>query len=74
MFMITHATTYTYYLYSMKNYPRWRNLKHFNEVTTKEFNDGEAYFHILKVHSSLVKAVAQLRQFHSRYCHVLYNC
>lgn len=34
---------------SMRNLPRWRNLKHFNHVTTIEYTDGQTFLDILKV-------------------------
>jgi hypothetical protein len=37
---------------SMKNFPRWRNLKHFNDVATVDFSDGQAFVDIMKVCSS----------------------
>jgi hypothetical protein len=33
----------------MREYPRWRGLKHFNHVTTTTFADGESFLDILKV-------------------------
>jgi hypothetical protein len=30
-------------------FPRWRSLKHFNNVTTTHFTDGQAFYDILKV-------------------------
>lgn len=36
-------------LRSMGRVPRWRNLKHFPNVTTEEYTDGQAFLDILKV-------------------------
>jgi hypothetical protein len=38
-----------YYFLSMRNVPRWANLKHFKNVTTVEYTDGQAFLNILKV-------------------------
>jgi hypothetical protein len=37
----------------MKNFPRWRNLKHFNAVATVDFSDGQAFVDIMKVSTFL---------------------
>jgi hypothetical protein len=36
----------------MRNYPRWADLKHFNNVATLRFTDAEQYVHVLKVRTS----------------------
>jgi hypothetical protein len=36
-------------LFSMRNYPRWSGLKHFNAVTSVRFTDAQQYVDILKV-------------------------
>ncbi|KAJ6528007.1 hypothetical protein DFH09DRAFT_1250518 [Mycena vulgaris] len=33
---------------NMRRFPRWPNLKHFNEVTTVHFTDGQSFYDILK--------------------------
>ncbi|KAJ7204211.1 hypothetical protein C8J57DRAFT_1454650 [Mycena rebaudengoi] len=33
---------------NMRGFPRWPNLKHFNEVTTIHFTDGQSFYDILK--------------------------
>ncbi|KAF7314762.1 hypothetical protein MKEN_00950200 [Mycena kentingensis (nom. inval.)] len=33
---------------NMKEFPRWANLKHFNQVTTVHFTDGQSFYDILK--------------------------
>ncbi|KAJ7718510.1 hypothetical protein B0H14DRAFT_3170816 [Mycena olivaceomarginata] len=33
---------------NMRNVPRWKNLKHFPNVTTEEYTDGQAFLDILK--------------------------
>ena len=38
----------------MAAFPRWRNLKHFNSVTTTQFSDGQAFYDILKVWAAYV--------------------
>ncbi|KAK0472864.1 hypothetical protein IW261DRAFT_1553238 [Armillaria novae-zelandiae] len=48
--------------YSIANFPRWRNLKHFDNVTTFDFGDGVKFEHMSKqllftVHSVLRKEV-----------------
>lgn len=37
---------------SMRLFPRWRGLKHFNEVTSIEYTDGRSHFDILMVRLS----------------------
>ncbi|KAI4294699.1 hypothetical protein K525DRAFT_290407 [Schizophyllum commune Loenen D] len=32
----------------MRNFPRWQSLKHFSNVTSKHFADGQSFFDILK--------------------------
>ncbi|KAJ7715913.1 hypothetical protein DFH07DRAFT_785531 [Mycena maculata] len=34
---------------NMRNVPRWKNLKHFPNVTTEEYTDGQAFLDILKI-------------------------
>jgi hypothetical protein len=36
-------------VHRMMMFPRWSNLKHFNNVTTTHFTDGQAFYDILKV-------------------------
>ncbi|KAK0460783.1 hypothetical protein IW261DRAFT_1428838 [Armillaria novae-zelandiae] len=48
--------------FSIANFPRWRNLKHFDNVTTFDFGDGVKFEHMSKqllfpVHSVLRKEV-----------------
>ncbi|KAJ7221503.1 hypothetical protein GGX14DRAFT_669953 [Mycena pura] len=33
---------------NMKAFPRWANLKHFNQVSTVHFTDGQSFYDILK--------------------------
>ncbi|KAJ7617483.1 hypothetical protein DFH06DRAFT_1062143 [Mycena polygramma] len=33
---------------NMRRFPRWANLKHFNQVTTVHFTDGQSFYDILK--------------------------
>ena len=33
----------------MADFSRWSDLKHFNNVTTTHFTDGQAFYDILKV-------------------------
>ncbi|KAJ6453504.1 hypothetical protein C8R45DRAFT_1192699 [Mycena sanguinolenta] len=33
---------------NMRRFPRWPGLKHFDEVTTTHFTDGQSFYHILK--------------------------
>ena len=40
----------------MAIFPRWSNLKHFNNVTTTHFTDGQAFYDILKVRPNFVVA------------------
>jgi hypothetical protein len=40
--------------FSMRNYPRWSGLKHFDNVTHLTFTDAEQYLHVLKVRCNLV--------------------
>ncbi|KAI5821788.1 hypothetical protein K523DRAFT_21961 [Schizophyllum commune Tattone D] len=68
---------------NMRRFPRARNLKHFNNVLTYEFSDGETFFHILKqiipcivqvlpANSSLVhclRAYQQYRMMCNMHCH-----
>jgi hypothetical protein len=44
---------------SMNSVPRWRNLKHFPNVTTVEYTDGQAFLDILKV-STFVELILYL--------------
>jgi hypothetical protein len=39
----------TEFRYSMRKFPPWSNLKHFNHVTTIKFTDGQTFYDILKV-------------------------
>ena len=43
-------------LHRMAIFPRWSNLKHFNNVTTTHFTDGQAFYDILKVRPNFVVA------------------
>ncbi len=36
----------------MAQFPRWSNLKHFSNVSTTTFGDGQVFYDILKVHSA----------------------
>jgi len=36
-------------IHRMADFPRWSDLKHFNNVTTTHFTDGQAFYDILKV-------------------------
>jgi len=40
----------------MAIFSRWSNLKHFNNVTTTHFTDGQAFYDILKVRTDFVAA------------------
>ncbi|KAK7034357.1 hypothetical protein R3P38DRAFT_2385072, partial [Favolaschia claudopus] len=33
---------------NMRKFARWPELKHFNQVTTIHFSDGETFYHIMK--------------------------
>jgi hypothetical protein len=35
--------------HSMGQFPRWQNLKHIDDLATKDFTDGQTHFDILKV-------------------------
>ena len=37
----------------MRKFPSWNSLKHFNHVSTVSFTDGQSFYDILKVGSSL---------------------
>ncbi len=43
----------------MRAFPRWRNLKHFDHVTTIDFSDGQTFYDILKV-SFLIQSFRSL--------------
>lgn len=43
----------------MAFFPRWSNLKHFNNVTTTHFTDGQAFYDILKVRADLFWRVSK---------------
>ncbi|KAJ7760761.1 hypothetical protein B0H14DRAFT_3595391, partial [Mycena olivaceomarginata] len=42
---------------NMRRFPRWPNLKHFNQVTTVHFADGQSFYDILK---SVLPCIVQL--------------
>ncbi|KAJ7166717.1 hypothetical protein C8R46DRAFT_996401 [Mycena filopes] len=42
---------------NMREFPRWAGLKHFNEVTTVHFADGQAFYDILK---SILPCIVQI--------------
>ncbi|KAF8182254.1 hypothetical protein K438DRAFT_1975779 [Mycena galopus ATCC 62051] len=58
----------------MSRFPRWRNLKHINDLSTKDFTDGQTHLDILKCilfvivqllpgNSSLIQCIRTLLQF-----------
>ncbi|KAJ7646328.1 hypothetical protein DFH06DRAFT_997719, partial [Mycena polygramma] len=57
---------------SMAKVPRWKNLKHFSNVTTEEYTDGQAFLDILKC---ILPCIVQLLDSNSalmyeKYCKV----
>ena len=44
--------------FSMRKFPTWNNLKHFNHISTISFTDGQSFYDILKVNctSSFVQS------------------
>lgn len=47
----------------MKHFPRWRGLKHFNEVTTIEYTDGQTFLDILKVTATISLTFSEAELF-----------
>ncbi|KAJ7822282.1 hypothetical protein B0H14DRAFT_3089030 [Mycena olivaceomarginata] len=46
---------------NMRRFPRWPDLKHFNQVTTVHFTDGQSFYDILKVSQNVFsRALCQL--------------
>ncbi|KAJ7867316.1 hypothetical protein B0H13DRAFT_2559912 [Mycena leptocephala] len=52
----------------MRNVPRWRNLKHFSNVTTEEYTDGQAFLDILKC---ILPCIVQLLPSNSSLVHCI---
>jgi len=46
----------------MRRFPRWPNLKHFNQVTTVNYSDGQSFYDVLKA-SHLLASVKLLLIF-----------
>jgi hypothetical protein len=59
--------------YSMRNVPRWRNLKHIDNVTTIEYADGQVFVDILKVCQYVLFFNKGLYIIFSVFSHALYN-
>jgi len=62
---------YTNCFFSMRNVSRWRNLKHFDNVTTIEYADGQVFVDILKVIYSIL---CVLEEFSSAMLQCLLPC
>ncbi|KAJ6470380.1 hypothetical protein C8R45DRAFT_1165958 [Mycena sanguinolenta] len=59
---------------NMGKVPRWPNLKHFMNVTTEEYTDGQAFLDILKLYRFLIgleciteQQTTRLRKYMARY-------
>lgn len=57
----------------MRNMPRWRNLKHFSNVTTVDYTDGQAYLDILKVRIHQLDHFITKLSLYSAFFHVLFS-
>ncbi|KAJ7826131.1 hypothetical protein B0H14DRAFT_2163033, partial [Mycena olivaceomarginata] len=58
---------------NMRQFPRWPNLKHFNQVTTVHFTDGQSFYDILKC---ILPSIVQLLPRNSTLIHCIraYQC
>ena len=54
----SHHPIFSGWKFSMRKFPAWNNLKHFNHVSTISFTDGQSFYDILKVNcmSSFVQS------------------
>jgi hypothetical protein len=62
--------------FSMRNYPRWSGLKHFNAVTSVRFTDAQQYVDILKVSFIIIHALSDsntLAVYHSLHMLVVWQ-
>ncbi|KAJ7347985.1 hypothetical protein DFH08DRAFT_867079 [Mycena albidolilacea] len=56
---------------NMRKFARWPGLKHFNEVTTIRFTDGQSFYDILK---SVLPCIVQLLPHNSELVHCIWVC
>ena len=62
--------TSSYSWCSMRDFPSWSSLKHFNYVATVSFTDGQSFYDILKVNFLFLDCSSSLKMF-SAYFHAL---